>query len=63
VIVVERWEEAGFRARFAAHSPLGALDWPPRLDVDGRVRVYDPADRARHLAGGRVETAIVGAPR
>jgi hypothetical protein len=63
VIVVERWEEAGFRARFAEHSPLGALDWPPRLDVDGRVRVYDPADRARHLAGERVETTIVAAPR
>jgi hypothetical protein len=62
VIVVERWEEPQFRARFGARSSIGALDWPPRLDVDGLIRIYDPADRVRYLAGQRVETITV-APR
>ena len=50
-ILVERREEADFRARFTAHSALGALDWPPRFDVRRQVRIFDPADRARYLAG------------
>jgi hypothetical protein len=62
VIVVERWEEPQFRARFGARSSIGALDWPPRIDVDGLIRIYDPADRVRYLAGQQVETTIV-APR
>ena len=34
------------RARFAASSPLGLLDWPPRAEVGRpvRVRFYDPRD-------------------
>lgn len=47
----ERREEAEFRARFRGHSELGALDWPPRIDMNRQVRIYDPADRARYLAG------------
>jgi hypothetical protein len=47
----ERREEAEFRDRFRGHSNLGALDWPPRLDLNRQVRIYDPADRARYLAG------------
>jgi hypothetical protein len=62
VIVVERWEESLFRARFGARSSIGGLDWPPRIDVDGLVRIYDPADRARYLLGQQIETTIV-APR
>jgi hypothetical protein len=63
VIVVERWEEPQVRARFGARSTIGALDWPPRIDVDGLVRIYDPADRIRYLAGQRVETTIVAPGR
>lgn len=47
----ERREEPEFRARFDGHSPLGALDWPPRIDINRQVRIYDPNDRARYLAG------------
>jgi hypothetical protein len=57
VIVVEDWEQARFRERFAGEV-FGALDWPPRFEVRDRihVRLYDPTDRARHLAGERVAT-------
>ena len=51
VLLFERREEAAFRDRFREHSEIGALDWPPRFDVQRQVRIYDPADRARYLAG------------
>jgi hypothetical protein len=56
-IVVEDWEQDGFRERFAGEE-FGALDWPPRFEVRDRihVRLYDPTDRARHFAGERVLT-------
>ena len=50
-IAVEEWEEEAFRNRFAAHAAIGSLDWPPRFDVARRVRIFDPDDRARYLAG------------
>jgi hypothetical protein len=52
----ERREEPEFRSRFRGHSEYGALDWPPRLDLDRQVRIYDPADRARFLAGDTYPT-------
>jgi hypothetical protein len=55
-ILVESWEEAGFRDRFAAQSDIGKLDWPPKFEVDRVVRIYDPADRARYLKGERLVT-------
>ena len=61
-IVVERWEEEAFRQRFAGQA-YGALDWPPRYDVDRRVRIFLPGDRARYLAGEPVVTTTVFAPR
>jgi hypothetical protein len=54
----ERREEQEFRARFGGHSEFGALDWPPRLDMNRLVRIYDPADRARYLAGEKYSTDI-----
>ena len=50
-ILVERREEADFRDRFRGHAELGALDWPPRFNIGGQARLFDPADRARYLAG------------
>jgi hypothetical protein len=50
-ILVERREEPDFRARFRDLSDVGRLDWPPRFDVNRQVRIYDPDDRARYLAG------------
>jgi hypothetical protein len=62
-IVVERWEEEGFRTRFAGQA-FGGLDWPPRYDVDRRVRIFLPEDRERYLAGAPVPTeTIFGARR
>jgi hypothetical protein len=59
IIVVEEWEEPAFRTRFASSSTLGDLDWPPRFDVARQVRFFDPADRARYLAGEALHTEIV----
>ena len=39
-IVVERWEEPRFRDRFDGQSSLGALDWPPRFEIDRQVRIF-----------------------
>ncbi len=61
-IVVERWEEAGFRARFAGQA-FGGLDWPPRYDVDRRVRIFLPEDRERYIRGEAVATEYVFGPR
>lgn len=54
--VLEDWEEEEFRGRFGQSSSLGRLDWPPRADWRSRVRVYDPADRARMEEGVAVVT-------
>ncbi|MGE4223391.1 MAG: hypothetical protein AB7I23_08620 [Vicinamibacterales bacterium] len=62
-IVVERWEEEGFRSRFRGQVH-GGLDWPPRYDVDRRVRIFLPDDRESYLRGHGVPTeTIFGAGR
>jgi hypothetical protein len=58
-LLIERREELDFRARFRGQSDLGRLDWPPRFDVSRQVRIYDPADRARYLAGESYATENV----
>ncbi len=55
-ILLESWEEPLFRRRFEGAGGSGALDWPARYEVDRVVRIYDPADRRRFLAGGRIRT-------
>lgn len=55
-LLFERREEGEFRSRFRGHSEYGALDWPPRLDINRQVRIYDPVDRARYLAGDNYAT-------
>lgn len=57
-IVVEDWEAGSFRTRFAGQR-YGALDWPPRLEVDRRVQVYRPDDREAYLAGRPVATEVI----
>jgi hypothetical protein len=57
-LAIEPWEELQFRARFAGHSALSALDWPPMAKgeaTDG-TRIYDLAERDRFLAGEKVDT-------
>lgn len=54
-ILVERREEAEFRDRFRG-AAIGALDWPPRFNIGGQARIFDPADRVRYLAGEEYAT-------
>jgi 4-amino-4-deoxy-L-arabinose transferase-like glycosyltransferase len=60
-LLLEESEEPLFRERFAAHTPLGTLDWPPlaRLEAPAVVSVYDPRDRERHLRGEAVVTRTI----
>ena len=55
-IVVEQWEEPRFRERFEGRSALGALDWPPRYEIDRQVRIFKPSDRDAYLKGASVPT-------
>jgi hypothetical protein len=61
--LLERREEPQFRARFRAQSELGGLDWPPRFDLNRQVRIFDPGDRARYLAGEGYATENVRSGR
>ena len=58
-IVLERFEEPTFRERFGSASSLGALDWPPRVEIHRQVRIYAPADRLAHRSGKPVATEYV----
>jgi hypothetical protein len=55
-ILVESWEEPAFRSRFANHSGIGKLDWPPKYEIDRVVRIFDPKDRAKFVSGQNVTT-------
>lgn len=57
--VLERFEEEPFRHRFEHASPLGALDWPPRAEIDRQVRIYAPSDRDAYLSGRPVPTEYI----
>jgi hypothetical protein len=47
-LLLDDWEVAEFRQRFERRSPLGALDWPPVLELEYvKVRVWDATDRQR----------------
>ena len=61
-IALEEAEEALFRDRFGRWSEIARLDWPPAVARAEpiRVRIYDPADRARFLAGEAIATGDVG---
>lgn len=50
-LLLERREEGEFRDRFQGAAAIGALDWPPRFNIGGQARIFDPADRERYLAG------------
>jgi Dolichyl-phosphate-mannose-protein mannosyltransferase len=50
ILLLDTSEEATFRQRFEAASPIGRLDWPPLARVGRTIRVYDPANRARYFA-------------
>jgi len=58
MIVLDEGEVDDFRRRFGALNGLGRLDWPPAAERTDpvRVRVYDPADRARFQRGETIAT-------
>ena len=58
-ILVESWEEPAFRNRFANNSDAGKLDWPPRYEIDRVVRIFDPKDRAKYVAGENINTEFL----
>jgi hypothetical protein len=62
LLLLERREEAEFRQRFRGHAEIGGLDWPPRFVVDRQVRIFDPSDRARYLAGESYATENISPP-
>ena len=57
-LLLDSAEEAAFRARFAA-SEWSRLDWPPQIEIAPQVRLYQPAARARYLAGESIATEYV----
>jgi hypothetical protein len=57
-LLFEGSEESGFRRRFA-DSAVGALDWPPAVDIGGQVRIYRPDDRERYRQGTAPPTDYV----
>ena len=50
--------------RFASER-LGGLEWPPIVEIDRAVRIYDPDDYERYMRGEFVksERIMTKAPR
>jgi hypothetical protein len=61
-ILIETEEAEPFKARFAGRSALASLDWPPVAQIGTSIRVYDPDDRRRFLAGETVASERVWSP-
>ena len=61
-ILIEADEEEPFKARFDGRSALASLDWPPVAQIGTSIRVYDPDDRTRYLAGETVASERVWSP-
>ena len=57
-LLFEGSEESRFRRRFAG-SNVGALDWPPAVDIGGQVRIYRPDDREAYREGTALPTEYV----
>jgi hypothetical protein len=59
-LLLESSEVAEFQQRYAGHSALAALDWPPIVLLRAsNIRIYDPADRPSSLAGRPPFTEVV----
>ena len=58
---LEEQEEPAFRERFGEMNQLGRLDWPPAAErrEPVRVKIYDPADRERHVRGEPIVTRAI----
>jgi len=58
-LLIEDWELPAFRNQFGATSQYGRVDWPPAFVYRDEVRIYDFADRAKHLEGQPIATRTV----
>ena len=61
-LLFEGDEEERFRARFGAVNRIGALNWPPRLEINRTIRLYDAADLERVTLGEAYASDRVNLP-
>jgi hypothetical protein len=56
-VALDAWEEEPFRRKFASVAEI-QLDWPPMVEAGSshRTKLWRTSDRAKFLAGERVET-------
>ena len=54
--LIETGEQAEFVQQFEGKSPLGNLGWPPGVDINHMLRIYDPDDYANYRAGVPIRT-------
>jgi hypothetical protein len=61
-LAIESFEVDAFRAHFRDRSAVASLDWPARASIGRVITVYDPADRARYLAGEQIPSERITWP-
>jgi hypothetical protein len=54
--LIETGEQAEFVQQFEGRSPLGSLGWPPAVDINHMLRIYDPDDYSKYRAGVPIRT-------
>ena len=62
-LLIETAEQQEFVARFQSKSSLGGLAWPPIVDINHMLRIYDPEDYVRYRSGERVTTERIWTAR
>ena len=62
-LLIETGEQQEFVDRFQATSPIGGLAWPPIVDINHMLRIYDPDDYVRYRSGERVTTERIWTKR
>jgi len=62
-LLIETGEQQEFVDRFHATSPIGGLAWPPIVDINHMLRIYDPDDYAKYRSGERVTTERIWTKR
>jgi hypothetical protein len=55
-LLIETGEQQEFVDRFQTKSPVGGLAWPPIVDINHMLRIYDPDDYFKYRAGMAVTT-------
>lgn len=55
-LLIETGEQAEFVQQFEGRTPLGSLGWPPLVDINHMLRIYDPEDYEKYRAGIPIRT-------